>query len=69
MGIVQAVGTIVGTADPDKLDLSFFVENAMNEEVKQAQFEGVTDPDIIRARKLFVRDHAILTYQRLNAGA
>lgn len=67
MGIVQAVGSINGAANPQNRDMAAFVENAMNEEVKQAQFEGINDPDVIRERKLAARDKAIATLNRLRS--
>lgn len=56
MPIVEAVGVAVGYEsaawDPRKQD----VRTRMQQAVVAAQEEGITDPDVIRARALAARD-------------
>lgn len=54
--IVEAVGIAVNSADPERTKR---LEDAMMAAVKLAQSEGITDPDIIRARILVARDEAL----------
>jgi len=53
--IVSAVGAASGTLNPIRTDLSKRIEAAMTEAVKEAQAEGITDPDLIRSRMLEAR--------------
>jgi hypothetical protein len=51
--IVEAVGIAVHSVDADRQK---YLEDAMVTAVKQAQAEGITDPDVIRARIHAVRN-------------
>jgi hypothetical protein len=55
--IVEAVGTSSGTIKLDK-SLSKRIEEAMTKAVEQALSEGVSDPEVIKARILVAREEA-----------
>jgi len=55
--IVSAVGICVGAVDPANKDLADRIAEAMRQAVIKAQAEGVTDPDVIRARMMDAKDN------------
>lgn len=58
-GVVQAVGIAIAQANrADSPGLADGLMAAMTAAVKQAQAEGITDPDVIRERILEARDTA-----------
>lgn len=54
--IVSAVGISVGAVDPANNDLADRIAEAMRQAVIKAQAEGVTDPDVIRARMMGAKE-------------
>lgn len=54
---VFAVGVAVGNGDtPSGIARAKIIEAAITDAIAQAQAEGITDPEVIRARILAARD-------------
>lgn len=51
--VVEGIGTIVISENTTLVD---FIENAMVQAILDCIAEGITDPDIIRARQLAAKD-------------
>lgn len=62
IGVVQATGVIVVNGDPGNAantELVKKIEGAMLAALQEAQADGVTDPDVLRARMLEARDKVL----------
>ena len=53
--IAESVGISANALDASKRQRSHLVETAMSDAVKQASFEGVTDPVEVKARMMDAR--------------
>jgi hypothetical protein len=65
--ISEATGTASGSERSSLPSLSLLLERVMEEEILHCIAEGITDPDVIRERKLAARDAIKAAYlDRLN---
>lgn len=56
--IVSAVGICVGALDPANNGLAEKIAEAMRQAVIKAQAEGITDPEVIKARMMEAKNLA-----------